>query len=130
MLRYCIVPVLILIFSLQQFSLFAFDQTPEKYLAGYPVKIHSGNQPASVQVAADLPFDSPPPEPEAEVVEEDETKSHTAKYWAPPEYRRSASDLYFTSSLNSRLLQIVWSLHNRLTIPFFILHHSWKSFIA
>jgi hypothetical protein len=130
MLRYCIVPVLILIFSLQQFSLFAFDQTPEKYITGYPVKIQTGNQPASVQVAADLPFDSPPPEPEAEVVEEDETKSHTAKYWTPPEYRRSASDVYFTSSLNSRLLQIVWSLHNRLSIPFFILHHSWKSFIG
>ncbi len=129
-LRYLFVPMLVLIFSLQQFSSFAYSQIKDSRRPANLVKVQSDKLLVSADVAADLPFDSPPHEPEAEVIEEEETKSHTGKYWTPHTYKHSSPDVFFTLSLNSRFLQIVCSLHSRLSIPFFILHHSWKSFLS
>jgi hypothetical protein len=117
-----------LLFSWVQFSAFANIQRSNNG-SGYAV-LHATSTANSVQLTAGFPFESLPLGQEMELLEEDETKNNLDEYWDQVAGKYHSGDLFYTTTLRSRFLQLNSSLHNRPSIPFFVLYHSWKSYLA
>ena len=126
--NYSFVVVFALLFSWVQFSAFANIQRSNNG-SGYAV-LHATSTANSVQLTAGLPFESLPLGQEMELLEEDETKNNLDEYWDQVAGKYHSGDLFYTTTLRSRFLQLNSSLHNRPSIPFFVLYHSWKSYLA
>ena len=126
--NYSFVVVFALLFSWVQFSAFANIQRSNSS-SGYAV-LHATSTANSVQLTAGLPFESLPLGQEMELLEEDETKNNLDEYWDQVAGKYHSGDLFYTTTLRSRFLQLNSSLHNRPSIPFFVLYHSWKSYLA
>jgi hypothetical protein len=80
--------------------------------------------------AALLPFESVPSGLEIEILEEAELEDDLDEYWTNIVSAIFSNEEFYTSSERSRLLHHHSSLHNRQTVPYFILYHSWKSYLA
>lgn len=91
---------------------------------------HIPNVPTGPQISAHVPTQSSPIrfEMEVEVTEEDETKNNLEGY--NPTVKHAVEQLVYTSFLRSRFLQMASSVHKQPRVPFFILYHSWKNFLA
>lgn len=126
--HYSFVVLFALLFSWVQFSAFANIQRSNNG-SGYAV-LHATSTANSVQLTAGLPFESLPLGQEMELLEEDETKNNLDEYWDQVAGKYHSGDLFYTTTLRSRFLQLNSSLHNRPSIPFFVLYHSWKSYLA
>jgi hypothetical protein len=126
--NYSFVVLFALLFSWVQFSAFANIQRSNNG-SGYAV-LHATSTANSVQLTAGLPFESLPLGQEMELLEEDETKNNLDEYWDQVAGKYHSGDLFYTTTLRSRFLQLNSSLHNRPSIPFFVLYHSWKSYLA
>ena len=126
--NYSFVVLFALLFSWVQFSAFANIQRSNSS-SGYAV-LHATSTANSVQLTAGLPFESLPLGQEMELLEEDETKNNLDEYWDQVAGKYHSGDLFYTTTLRSRFLQLNSSLHNRPSIPFFVLYHSWKSYLA
>lgn len=125
--NYSFVVLFALLFSWIQFSAFANIQRNNSS-SGYTV-LHATTA-NSVQLTAGLPFESLPLGQEMELLEEDETKNNLDEYWDQIAGKYHSGDLFYTTTLRSRFLQLNSSLYNRPSIPFFVLYHSWKSYLA
>lgn len=125
-LGYCWMVILSLSFCSQQFSSFVAHSGPLKESPAVVQGLHLSTAP---QLSAPLPIESAPAslDIEMEVAEEDETKNHTDDYYRHPLRDHLSEELQYSSSLLSRFLQLATSIHNRSTVPCFVLHHSWKS---
>jgi hypothetical protein len=86
--------------------------------------------PGAACVAALLPFESVPSGLEIEILEEAEIEDELDEYWTHIVNAIYSNEQGYTSSVRSRLQQHHAALHNRQTIPYFILYHSWKSYLA
>jgi hypothetical protein len=126
--NYSFVVLFALLFSWVQFSAFANIQRSNSS-SGYAV-LHATSTANSVQLTAGFPFESLPLGQEMELLEEDETKNNLDEYWDQVAGKYHSGDLFYTTTLRSRFLQLNSSLHNRPSIPFFVLYHSWKSYLA
>nr|WP_294905270.1 hypothetical protein [uncultured Lacibacter sp.] len=78
-----------------------------------------------------------PLEWEMEFTEEDDdgdnssrklNSNSTHKYYLADD--SAFNELLYTSCLQSRFSQFASTVDNRSTIPFFVLHHSWKSYLS
>lgn len=127
--NYSFVFVFALLFSWVQFSAFANIHPHRSNKSGYAV-LPATTTANSVQLSAGLPFESLPVSQDMELLEEDETKNNLDEYWDQIAGKYHAGDLFYTTTLRSRFLQLNSSLHNRPSIPFFVLYHSWKSYLA
>jgi hypothetical protein len=94
---------------------------------GLPSKMPSAN---STQVAAIFPFESVPSGLEIELLEEAELEDESDHYCIASLSILSSNEDCYTSSERSRFRHHQYSLHNRQTVPYFILYHSWKSYLA
>lgn len=128
-INYCLIALLAFSFSWQQFSAFVTIQGPSTANAS---GFHAQHTTATAQFFSHFPFESAPigQEMEMEVLEEDETKNSHDAYCTAFVQTYSSDEILYTSSLRSRFLQLATSIHNRSTVPFFILHHSWKSYLS
>ncbi|MEJ8818581.1 hypothetical protein [Lacibacter sp. H407] len=129
-INYCLIALLAFSFSWQQFSAFITIQGPRTASAsGFHAQHSTATAP---QFSSHFPFESAPigQEMEMEVLEEDETKNSHDEYCTAFVQTYSSDEILYTSSLKSRFLQLATSIHNRSTVPFFILHHSWKSYLS
>jgi len=126
--NYSFVVLFALLFSWVQFSAIANIQRSNSS-SGYAV-LHATSTANSVQLTAGLPFESLPLGQEMELLEEDETKNNLDEYWDQVAGKYHSGDLFYTTTLRSRFLQLNSSLQNRPSIPFFVLYHSWKSYLA
>jgi hypothetical protein len=86
--------------------------------------------PDAVHVAAILPFESVPSGLEIEILEEAEIEDDLDEYWTHIVNAIYSNEQGYTNSVRSRLLHYHSKLHNRQTVPYFILYHSWKSYLA
>lgn len=131
--KFCLVLLFAFAFSLQQFSAFAYTQLAENTKKETGTNLHSQHLLSNSQLSYHLPFQPNPLEWEMEFVEDDDDnirkfniedcKVHfTEKY--------SSVEFVFTTNLKSRYLQLTSSVSKRPSIPFFILYHSWKSYLA
>lgn len=127
--NYSFVVMFALLFSWVQFSAFANIQRSNSIsTSGYAV-LHATTA-NSVHLSRGLPIESLPLGEEMEILEEDETKNNLDEYWDQIAAHYHSGDLFYTTTLRSRFLQLNSSLHNRPSIPFFVLYHSWKSYLA
>lgn len=127
--NYSFVVVFALLISWLQLSAFANIQHSNSSRVGYAV-VHASATANSIQLTAGLPFESLPLGQEMELLEEDETKNNLDEYWDQVAGKYHSGDLFYTTTLRSRFLQLNSSLYNRPSIPFFVLYHSWKSYLA
>lgn len=86
--------------------------------------------PNASHVAAVFPFQSVPTGLEIELLEEAEVEDDLNEYWTHIVSAINADEHGFSNAVLSRLLQQHAALHNRQTVPYFILYHSWKSYLA
>lgn len=86
--------------------------------------------PNATHVAAIFPFESVPSGLEIEVLEEAEIEDDLDEYWTNIVSAIFSNEEFYTSAERSRFLQHHATLHNRQTVPYFILYHSWKSYLA
>jgi hypothetical protein len=132
--KYCLILLFAFAFSLQQFSAFAYSQLAESSKKETSSHLHSQQLFNSSQFSYHLPFQPNPLEWEMEFVEEDDDnnnkkisidvhKNHFVE-------THSSGEFEYTTCLKSRYLQLTSSVNNRATIPFFILHHSWKNYLS
>lgn len=125
----CFVAVFVLLISLIQFSVVANSHHDQGIIKNATVHTPTPSVQA-VLVAAGVPSESFPLVPEMELLEDDETKNDHSAYWLPVNGNHGAGELFQLTSLRSRFMQINSSLHGRTAIPYFILYHSWKSYLA
>lgn len=132
--NYCLVLLFTLAFSVQQFSAFAFTQLAESAKKESSAHLYSQHLYNSTQFAYHLPFAPNPLVWEMEFVEEDDDEQHKkisvdcSKHCIVEKH--SPGELIYTTYLKSRYLQLASSFSNRPSIPFFVLYHSWKSYLS
>lgn len=127
--NYSFVVLFAVLFSWVQFSAFANTHPYSSNKSGYSV-LPATTTANSVHLTAGLPFESLPLSQDMELLEEDETKNNLDEYWDQIAGKHHSGDFFYTTTLRSRFLQLNSSLHNRPAIPFFVLYHSWKSYLA
>lgn len=112
----------------QLLTLNAFKGSSIRLEAAYTS--HIPKVPTGPLISAHVPPQSSPIrfEMEVEVTEKDETKNSIEGH--NPTVKHAVEQLVYTSFLRSRFLQMASSVHNQPTVPFFILYHSWKNFLA
>ncbi|MFM2363239.1 MAG: hypothetical protein RLZZ316_2141 [Bacteroidota bacterium] len=113
--------------SWQQFALYA------KYTSSNTTKTNaigklSINKSSKYNISQPLPISASPLgfEADVEILEEEETKNSIEAYNDNLTEAQIAGEINYTAFLKSRYLQLTHSVYNRSTVPFFILHHSWK----
>lgn len=88
------------------------------------------------QFASLLPFSAQQPifsallEAEVEI---DDEETHTIafnKFLNQYFVHRKSAEIAFNSFLRSKLFHLRFSLYKRPTVPFFILHHTWKDYLV
>lgn len=94
---------------------------------GLPSKLPSAN---STQVASIFPFESVPSGLEIELPEEAEIEDESDHFSITSLSIISSNEDGYSSSERSRFRHHQYSLHSRQTVPYFILYHSWKSYLA
>jgi hypothetical protein len=133
-LNYCLVLLFALAFSVQQFSAFAYTQLAESAKNESKTQLPSQHLLNNIQFAYHLPIAPNPLEWEMEFVEEDD-EYNSRKISADDcgnlfKKTYSSDEAEYATSLNSRYLQLISFAGKRPSIPFFILYHSWKSFLS
>lgn len=118
------------IFSLQQFSTLAHVFTGNNESGEHAPIIHSEPDPVSPHISGSLPFSGQTGRPDAETTEEEELKNIYPKYFIASENKKSSDEFFYTAGIQSRLHQIMSSCRLKPPVPFFVLYHSWKSFLA
>lgn len=132
--KYGLFLLFVFAFSLQQFSAFAYTQLAENTKKDNGSGLHSRHIFSKAQLSYHLPFVPNPLEWEMEFVEEDD-ENNNRKISADDcrtsfIKKHSSVELDYTTCLTSRYLQLTSSVSNRPSIPFFILYHSWKSYLS
>jgi hypothetical protein len=120
---------LISFFLLNQISYFSLSKSVSKKIdffadvknAKYPSQFHFATIPSVESViTVNLLEES-----------EDDNKQKTSQDLSDIIYQKfSKNEHNYSSVLRSRYLQFVLSIHKRSDIPFFILHHSWKTHLS
>lgn len=128
-LRYCFIFLICFVFATLKFSAFIYASQSgvlvKKHLA---VRSLPAEQPSFTSGSPIAPFSG---EPDMEVMEEDEeTKTKTDHSVEVVYLNHSSDEQLFSSFLKSRYLHKEFALHNRQAIPFFVLYHSWKSYLG
>lgn len=67
---------------------------------------------------------------EVEVTEEDDLHHDVDHLSGTTAHKFSLEERLFTSFINSRYLTLASSLHSKVEVPYFILHHSWRNHIS
>lgn len=130
---YCLLTVCAFIFPARQFFTFA---TPHAGSTVTPANYFEANKQdvlATAHYTSSLPFIWALSEKDFELSEEeddddDETNDKFEKSSHQLFDSYSSFELFYANRLKSLLLQNSSSVHRRKAIPFFILHHSWRSF--
>lgn len=125
--------LLAFIFFLQQLFAFGLFTLPQTTNGAVPVvKQQHQSSAVAAYVRAQLPSQSTPIglEMEVETAEEDDTKNNLEEYCNNLASIHAVEEQVYTSFLRSRYLQLASSVHNQPTVPFFILYHSWKNYLA
>lgn len=126
--------VLFLAFALliRQFAFFAsnHDTTEDRDRAMLPERTIT----STAYYSAQHPLHSIPENWELEIVAEDSEENDTQNNWEEPndhsDRKFSTEELLYTSYLKSLYVQLASSIQGQSQVPRFILHHSWKSFLA
>lgn len=82
------------------------------------------------RVAAIFPFESVPSGLEIELLEEAALEDEPDEYWTLTDFTVFSDEAFYNAVVRSRLLHYHAALHNRQQVPYFILYHSWKSYLA
>lgn len=132
--KYCLLLLFTFAFSLQQFSAFAYPQLAESAKKESSSRLHSQHLFNSSQFAYHSPFAPNPLEWEMEFVEEEDDSNNRKINIDDDRHQiveqHSSDELAFTTCLKSRYLQLASSVSKRSTVPFFVLYHSWKSYLS
>ena len=67
---------------------------------------------------------------EMEAAEDDEKQNNVQSLLGQVGQQNSVKELGYECILRSRYLQLTFSAQQHPAVPFFILHHSWKNYIA
>ena len=132
-INYCFVFLLAFVFFLQQLSAFTVLKTGSRTAkTNFTAASYKTNSFANTQLSVHLPYESSPLgfEMEVEVAEEDDTKNDLEEYCNNLAAIHAVEEQVYTSFLRSRYLQLASSVQNQPTVPFFILYHSWKNYLA
>lgn len=86
--------------------------------------------PNATHVAALFPFQTVPSTIDIEILEEAEIEDELDEYWTQIVSAIFSNKDFYTGAERSRYLHHHAALHNRQTVPYFILYHSWKSYLA
>ena len=130
--NYCLLLLFTFAFSLQQFSAFAYTQLAESSTKENNPALHAQRLFNSSQLSYHLPISSNL-QYEMEVVEEENDNERKNSGDEGGTYflsRHSSIEYNHTNFLKSRYLQLASSANRRSAVPLFILHHSWKSYLA
>jgi hypothetical protein len=131
--KFCLVLLFAFAFSLQQFSAFAYTQLAESTKKETGYNLHSQHLFNSTPLSYHLPFQPNPLEWEMEFVEEDDDNHRKINIDDCRDHfleTHLSGEFEYTTCLKSRYLQLSSSVNNRATVPFFILYHSWKSYLS
>ena len=132
--RYCLILLFAFAFSLQQFTAYAYVRDAVNITSTHTAKPHSWHLFTSSHISFHQILAPDPLEWEMEFAEEEEDNSRKASNSTAHKYylieNSSFNDLFYISGLRSRFLQFASTVDNRSTIPFFILHHSWKTHLS
>lgn len=131
--NYCLLLLFTFAFSLQQFSAFAYTQLAENSAKENIPAFHSQQLYNSSQLSYHLPFASNLSQYEMEVVEKEDENERKNSSDDCGDYflsRHSSTECDHTNFLKSRYLQLASSANKSSSVPLFILHHSWKSYLA
>ena len=131
--NYCLLLLFTFAFSLQQFSAFAYTQLAENSNNENSPVLHSQHLFNSTQLSYHLPFDANILPYEMEVFEEEDDNERKNSSDVCGDYfvsRHSSTECDPTNFLKSRYLQLASSANKRSSVPLFILHHSWKGYLA
>jgi hypothetical protein len=131
--NYCLLLLFTFAFSLQQFSAFAYTQLAESSTKENSPVLHAQHLFSSSQLSYHLPFASNLLQYEMEVVEEEDDHERKNSNDDGAGYFLStyaSTQCNHTNFLKSRYLHLASSANKRSAIPLFILHHSWKSYLA
>jgi hypothetical protein len=126
--------VLFLAFALliRQFASFASIHD-EMERTDRPVFIES-TMASTAYYSAQHPLHSIPENWEMEIVAEDSEENDAQNNWEEPnnqsDRKFSTEELLYTAYLKSLYVHLASSIQGQSQVPRFILHHSWKSFLA
>lgn len=127
MVRYCFIFLFTFIFATLKFSAFLYASRPAVLIKGHSI---SYSLPAGALRCTDE-YPSYPGEPDMEIVQEDEETEVKTGQIDEPFYISYKWDQQLNYSfLKSWYLYKEYALHNRHKIPFFVLYHSWKSYLC
>lgn len=120
---------MLLLLVVQAFGFTSFQQRKTVRFAGKQVQAPPVS-PDAARFAGLLPFESVPSGLEIEILEEAELEDDLDEYWIHIVSAVFSNEEFYTNSERSRLLHHHSSLHNRQKVPYFILYHSWKSYLV
>lgn len=128
-MRHSIIVIFLVGFSLQQIQAYSFQ--PNKLGPKY----NSSIQPNSTQKQVDgfyltTAHEHVPIAMEMEVVEDESEQSTEDASYANLSQKHTSEELCYNCIIRSRYLQLAFSAQQHPAVPFFILHHSWKNYIA
>ncbi|NCU05183.1 MAG: hypothetical protein GXC73_14485 [Chitinophagaceae bacterium] len=133
-IKHCFILLFAFAFSLQQFSVFACKADAASITSNHHSKPSSWHLFTSSHISFHQFLAPDPLEWEMEFTEEDDGSSRKPSNSTAHKYylvdNSSFNDLFYISGLQSRFLQFASTVDNRSTIPFFILHHSWKTHLS
>lgn len=130
--NYCMLLLFTFAFSLQQFSAFAYTQLAESSTKENNPVLHAQRLFNNTQLSYHLPISSNL-QYEMEVVEEENDNERKNSNDDGRTYflsNHASTETDHTNFLKSRYLQLASSANRRSAVPLFILHHSWKSYLA
>lgn len=129
MMRHSIIIIFLVGFSLQQIQ--AYSLQPNKLGPKY----NSSVQPNSTHKKVDgfyltTAHEHLPITMEMEVVEDESEQSTEDASYANLSQKHTSEELCYNCIIRSRYLQLAFSAHQHPAVPFFILHHCWKNYMA
>lgn len=136
-IKHCLILLFAFAFSLQQFTAFAYLRDAASTANTNNSKPPSWHLFTSSHISFHQFTEPDPLEWEMEFNDEDDegnnsnrklNSSTTYKYYQADDV--AFNEQLYTSCIQSRFLQFVSTANDRSTIPFFVLHHSWKSHLS
>lgn len=128
-INYFILFFFTLAFSLQQLlALTCFTIPASGQKAGYTQQ--SATHASQDHLSATMPAPSSTASVDMEVTEDEDDLGNEKDVLTCFLQKNTAEGLSYEGVLRIRYLQLAFSVHKQTAVPFFILHHSWKSFLV
>lgn len=112
-------------FSIQQLQAYSFKHNNVATKNDSTVKFER-----ATKFSITLPQEHLPAAMEMEVLEDENEQNTEYVSNAALSQKFISEELFYNSILRSRYLQLAFSAQQHPAVPFFILHHSWKNYIA